>query len=170
MELCPTAEPENVIILNQINTDRQKINFSWSFITKKIGFKIPKAEIKGIFKKLSIEIVDDNNDTAIALIPHFRLDLKLEIDLVEEVARLYGVNDIPENTPIAKVVEGASNKRYAAFNNIRSVLQGLGVSEIMNYSLVNHSLLDEARIDNINQRENRFRIQLVKSNLYYGHH
>ena len=153
MELCPTAEPENVIILNQINTERQKINFSWSFITKKIGFKIPKAEIKGIFKKLSIEIVDDNNDTAIALIPHFRLDLKLEIDLVEEVARMYGVNDIPENTPIAKVVEGASNKRYAAFNNIRSVLQGLGVSEIMNYSLVNHSLLDEARIDNINQRE-----------------
>ena len=90
MELCPTAEPENVIILNQINTERQKINFSWSFITKKIGFKIPKAEIKGIFKKLSIEIVDDNNDTAIALIPHFRLDLKLEIDLVEEVARMYG--------------------------------------------------------------------------------
>ena len=153
MELCPTAHPENAVNINQINAEKQKINFSWSFINKKIGFEISKAEIKDIFKKLSIEIIDDNNDTAIALIPHFRLDLKLEIDLVEEVARMYGVNDIPENTPIAKVIEGASNKKYDMFNNIRSVLQGLGVSEIMNYSLVNHSLLDEVRIDDRNQRE-----------------
>ena len=153
MELCPSAQPENAVNINQINTEKQKINFSWSFINKIIGFEISKAEIKEIFKKLSIEIIDDNNDTAIALIPHFRLDLKLEIDLVEEVARMYGVNDIPGNTPIAKVVEGASNKKYDMFNNIRSVLQGLGVSEIMNYSLVNHSLLDEVRIDDRNQRE-----------------
>ena len=53
-----------------------------------------------IFKKLSIEIVEEENNKALAIIPSYRLDLKSEIDLVEEIARMYGVNELPSNTPI----------------------------------------------------------------------
>lgn len=153
MELCSSAECESLIDSNQSKGENHKINFYWKYITDKIGLDIPKVEMLHIFKKLSIEIVEEENNKALAIIPSYRLDLKSEIDLVEEIARMYGVNELPSNTPIARVVERSSNEKYDKIKGIKNILHGLGLSEIMNYSLTNDALLDLVAVDNKNERE-----------------
>ncbi|WP_372808868.1 phenylalanine--tRNA ligase subunit beta [Pontiella sp.] len=129
-----------------------KIPFRWSRIVSMIGAEISVDEMKAIFGKLEIGI-EDGGETAVALVPSFRLDLEREVDLVEEIARIHGVDRVPAKTPLAKVIPGADDSRVRAIADLRGVLQGLGVSEIMNYTLVNHPLLDLFNKENRDRRE-----------------
>ncbi len=130
-----------------------KIPFSWGRIESMIGAEVPKDRMKEIFKALEIGIEEDTGETAVAVAPSFRLDLEREVDLVEEIARIYGVDQVPTKTPIAKVILGADDSRVRAISELRNGLQGLGVSEIMNYTLVNHPLLDLFNKENRASRE-----------------
>jgi phenylalanyl-tRNA synthetase beta chain len=130
-----------------------RIPFSWKRIESMIGADIPADKMMTIFKTLEIEIEDDTGDTAVAVVPSFRLDLEREVDLVEEIARIHGVDNIPAKTPLAKVIPEAQDHRVRAIAELRDRLQGLGVSEIMNYTLVNHQLLDLFNKDNRERRE-----------------
>jgi len=76
-------------------------------------------------------------------IPSFRPDLAREVDLVEEVARLHGLERIPAPTPRAQLVAGAGDRPALALALCRQHLVGLGLREIMNYSFVAASLLDQ---------------------------
>ncbi len=129
-----------------------KIPFSWKRIEAMVGAEISTEKMKGIFQTLEIDIENDNGETAVAISPAFRLDLEREIDLVEEIARIHGVDNIPANIPLAKVIPGADDSRVRAISNLRNHLQGFGVSEILNYTLVNHPLLD---LFNKEDRESR---------------
>ncbi len=130
-----------------------RIPFAWKRIESMIGAEISDADMKRIFNALEIGIEDDNGETAVAVAPSFRLDLEREVDLVEEIARIHGVDNIPAKTPLAKVIPDSDDSRVRAVSGLRNVLQGLGVSEIMNYTLVNHPLLDLFNKKNRAERE-----------------
>jgi len=130
-----------------------KIPFAWERIRSMIGAEISNDRMKEIFQTLEVGIEDNNGETAVAVAPSFRLDLEREVDLVEEIARIHGVDNIPTKTPLAKIVPEADDSRVRAISRLRNVLQGLGVSEIMNYTLVNHPLLDLFGKDNRESRE-----------------
>jgi phenylalanyl-tRNA synthetase beta chain len=130
-----------------------EIPFSWSRIEGMIGSGVTIGEMKKIFESLEIQIEHDNGETATAFVPSFRLDLEREVDLVEEIARIHGVDNVPAKTPMAKVIPDADDSRVRAVSQLRGRLQGLGVSEIMNYTLVNHPLLDLFNKDNRDCRE-----------------
>ena len=130
-----------------------KINIIWDNIISKIGVLIPVSDMKDILNRLSVKIINDNGVSAEAIIPQYRLDLEREIDLVEEIARVYGVNNIPDNLPSVKVIPGTNNSKSNAITIMRGLLQGLGISEIMNYTLVNHTLLDLFNLEEKEERE-----------------
>ncbi|MEE9367927.1 MAG: phenylalanine--tRNA ligase subunit beta [Pontiella sp.] len=130
-----------------------EIPFAWKRIISMIGAEIPIDDMRRIFQTLEIDIENDDGETATAFVPSFRLDLEREVDLVEEIARIHGVDNIPANTPLAKVIPTADDSRVRAISSLRNNLQGLGVSEIMNYTLVNHPLLDLFNKDNRDLRE-----------------
>ncbi len=133
--------------------EQLKIPFSYTRIEKMIGAEISADKMRGIFQTLEIGLEDDNGETAVAVVPSFRLDLEREVDLVEEIARIHGVDNIPANIPLAKVIPTADDSRTRAISSLRNNLQGLGVSEILNYTLVNHPLLDLFNTDNRDLRE-----------------
>jgi len=130
-----------------------KIPFSWSRVEGMIGSGVTATEMQRIFTALEIDIENDNGETAVAVPPSFRLDLEREVDLVEEIARIHGVDNVPAKTPLAKVIPEADDSRVRAVAELRDRLQGLGVSEIMNYTLVNHPLLDLFNKDDRASRE-----------------
>ncbi len=130
-----------------------RIPFVWQRINALIGTDLSVDVMKGILDRLSIRIEGDNGKTATARIPSFRMDIDRDIDLVEEVARVYGVNHIPAHPPLTRVVSGNSDARPRSISALRSRLQGLGVSEIMNYTLVGHPLLDLFNTENRTERE-----------------
>ncbi|MEI6890539.1 MAG: phenylalanine--tRNA ligase subunit beta [Pontiella sp.] len=130
-----------------------KIPFSYLRIEKMIGAPISADQMRGVFQTLEIGLEDDHGETAVARVPSFRLDLEREVDLVEEIARIHGVDNIPAKIPLAKVIPEADDSRVRAISALRNNLQGLGVSEILNYTLVSTPLLDVFNPDNKEERE-----------------
>ena len=69
-------------------------------------------------------------------IPTFRVDLKREVDLIEEIARLHGVDKIPSTTPRGAVGANAFDAVYDRLADVRRLLSGLGLSEAQGQTLV----------------------------------
>ncbi len=121
---------------------KRQLTVRWANINKLIGLNVPVEAMKQIFQTLEISVLESDDEKALLEIPTFRDDLTREVDIIEEVVRLYGVDKIPEKLPAAEVVAGAHDNRVRAVNACRKNLAGLGAREIMNYTLVNHPLLD----------------------------
>lgn len=121
---------------------KRQITVFWKNISSLIGLNVPVESMKAIFQSLEIVLLDSNAEKALLEIPTFRDDLEREVDITEEVARMYGVDRIPEKLPIAEVVAGVNSDRIRAITACRKNLIGLGAREIMNYTLVSHPLLN----------------------------
>jgi len=121
---------------------KNQISVKWANICKLIGLEISADEMKQIFQTLEISVLVSDAEGATLEIPTFRGDLTREVDIIEEVARMHGVDKIPEKLPTAQVIGGTHDDRVRAVNTCRKNLAGLGAREILNYTLVNNPLLD----------------------------
>ena len=76
-------------------------------------------------------------------IPSWRYDLSLEADLVEEIARIYGLDNIPDTMPSAPSVSNLDQSAYKAKKRVRELCLGLGFTEAMHYSFLSKRELDD---------------------------
>lgn len=107
-----------------------------------LGVDIPDNEIASLFESLTLNVVDRSKQNCTVKIPTFRPDLEAEVDLIEEVARLYGLDKIPPALPHSRFVPGVNDGFIRATIMCRDTLVGLGLTEIINYSLVSAKLLE----------------------------
>jgi phenylalanyl-tRNA synthetase beta chain len=121
---------------------KKQITVRWAAVCELIGMNVPVETMKKIFQALEISILSSDAEKAVLEIPTFRDDLEREVDIIEEVARMNGVDKIPEKLPVAETVAGVNDNRIRAITACRKNLVGLGAREIMNYTLVSHPLLD----------------------------
>ena len=70
------------------------------------------------------------------------MDLEREADLIEEIARIYGLDKIPAPSPESIIIEGANDSKFDAETDLRDNLVSLGLTEIINYTMVSEKLLD----------------------------
>lgn len=112
-------------------------------INRVIGTKLSQAEIVAILEKLEIKTIDDNGLKA--LIPPHRLDLQREIDLVEEVSRIYGYEKIGMTLPKLDVW-GAKTNGQMIKDRVKLELLSNGVDEILSYSFVSKKDLDKINL------------------------
>ena len=103
------------------------------FILKSLGLK-PRAEEGKLFA--GVESVAFG-------IPSWRYDLSLEADLVEEIARVYGLDNIPDKMPSAPSVSPLSDASFRAVTRVREVCLALGFTEAMHYSFLSEGELDQ---------------------------
>ncbi len=111
------------------------VNLRYSRIEKILGYKVPKKDVKAILANLGfdVEVIDTENYKV--KVPGFRNDVEREIDLIEEVARVYGFDKVPEIEKISDVLE-AKIDQSAYTGKIRNILTGMGFYEIMTNSLL----------------------------------
>ncbi len=121
---------------------RKTVRCTFDGIRTLIGAPVADDEMVRIFEALELKVVERDASGCAVQAPTFRVDLEREADLVEEVARIHGLDRIPAPTPRAQLVEGASNAAAEARMACRSALVGLGLSEIMNYSFLSQAELD----------------------------
>ena len=76
-------------------------------------------------------------------IPSWRYDLSLEADLVEEIARIYGLDNIPDTMPSAPSISSLSDAPFKAKSRIRELCLALGFTEAMHYSFLSKKELDD---------------------------
>lgn len=113
-----------------------KIPVSVKKINRLLGADISKKKMISILKPLEITISRQQGDRLDLSIPTFRPDLTREIDIVEEIGRLYGYDQIPEaQTAWINQLQPA-NERIAFNDRLRTILSGLGLKETVSLSLV----------------------------------
>ena len=105
------------------------------YVEDYLGIHISKEEINEIFKRLSFES-EIINDEVLVKVPNRRLDITINQDLVEEIARIHGYNKL--NDTLQKMsVSGALTQVQKTRKNILHTLSLLGLNEVITYSLVN---------------------------------
>ncbi len=100
-----------------------------------LGLDVAEDEIVAIFSGLGLDVEERNDDRVTVSVPTWRPDLRREVDLIEEVARLHGYGHVSETTDMP-VREVSLSVAEQASRKTRRVLATLGFNEAMTYSLV----------------------------------
>ena len=101
-----------------------------------IGIGISHAEQLSFLTKLGLTILTQQPGECTFSIPSWRVDLKREVDLIEEVSRLYGVDKIPSTPPRGALGANAFDSIYDQIGDLRRLLAGLGLNEAQGQTLV----------------------------------
>jgi len=107
-----------------------------------IGVALSSDEMVGLLTSLGLDALSRDAAQATFKIPSFRLDLTLEADLIEEIARMHGLDAIPDKMPDSTAVSTLDDRAFYARSRCRQVLLGMGFSEAMHYSFLSAQELD----------------------------
>ncbi|MDD5027241.1 MAG: hypothetical protein PHV58_01945, partial [Candidatus Omnitrophica bacterium] len=109
--------------------------------TEVLGAKIAPAKIKQTLSRLGFAVKQKAKNILDVGVPSSRPDVKLEVDLIEELARIFGYERIPVSLPAVKPRVTANVKR-ALTSTVKEILVGLGLSEVITYSLTDKLTLN----------------------------
>ena len=128
------GEPQD-IYPNKI--DRFPVDLSIKKVQALIGKNIDKETIKSIVSSLEISVVAETDDELKLLVPTYRVDVKRDVDVIEDILRIYGYNNIEMTDQVKSNLsyQTFTDKAYRMQNLISEQLSGSGFSEIMNNSL-----------------------------------
>lgn len=128
---------------------------------KLVGVQIPLETVKRILQNLDIKIENETSETLQLKVPPYRADVQREADVIEEILRIYGFNNIPIPSSVKSTLvfrEGID--KHAVKEAISQQLSGLGFSEIMTNSISKSSLYPESLKDNLVQLQNSMTSEL----------
>ncbi|MCH4355092.1 phenylalanine--tRNA ligase subunit beta [Staphylococcus sp. HMSC068D03] len=105
-------------------------------VNKTIGFNLSNDEIQAIFRQLGFETTL-KGETLTVNVPSRRKDITIKEDLIEEVARIYGYDEIPSTLPVfGEVTSGELTDRQHKTRTVKETLEGAGLNQAITYSLV----------------------------------
>ena len=121
-------------IYDKTNKEEKIINITVSKIDRILGADISKDDIIKSFERLDFKCEEGKGDTITVHVPTRRIDISIEEDLIEEVGRVYGVDNIEGKNMIMPLKKGSYDKKI---RDIRNKMVDLGLNETLTYSLVN---------------------------------
>lgn len=121
---------------NHLEIEANNIHVSVDKVNAVLGMTIAKEEIISIYKRLGFA-VGEGKDVLVVTVPSRRGDIKIEEDLIEEAARLYGYDNIPSTLPETAGTTGGLTPYQAKRRKVRRFLEGAGLSQATTYSLTN---------------------------------
>jgi phenylalanyl-tRNA synthetase beta chain len=113
-----------------------RVELTYSKINALTGKEIPKETIKSILAGLEMSIVEENGDALVLNVPTYRVDVQRDVDVIEDILRIYGYNNILPGTSLnSSITYSSKPDSYKLQNLISEQLTGSGFNEIMNNSL-----------------------------------
>ena len=123
-----------------------KVSFTAEQINRRLGTKIPQAQMIDILTKLEFVIEGATADEVVVTVPTWRYDVNYMEDISEEIARIYGFDNIPSTTPFGSVMQGGQSDKQNFIDRINAVLSGLGLNETVSFSFTHPSMFDKLNI------------------------
>jgi phenylalanyl-tRNA synthetase beta chain len=122
--------------IHPVKTDAKKVNLRISRVNQILGTELHQKEAEDILKRLEFGVEITGNDTLECTVPTFRPDVTREIDLIEEVGRVFDYNNIPKPQS-APFFTPAPIKSWETFQNrVKEIAVGLSYKEITTNSLL----------------------------------
>ena len=114
-----------------------KVELEYGYVNSLIGKDIPAEVVKSICESLEMKVLSESETALLLEIPAYRVDVQRPCDVVEDILRIYGYNnvEIPTQLKGCLVVKGAEDKKHKMANLASEQLVGCGFNEIMNNSL-----------------------------------
>jgi len=120
------------------------VAFSYDRCNKLIGDNISKEMVNAIFKNLDIKIIEEAGDSVSLEIPAYRVDVVREADVIEEVLRIYGYNNVANPAKLNTSISYFDKPDIEKVQNVISeFLVGLGYNETLNNSLTKSQYVDK---------------------------
>ena len=128
---------------DKTNNKEKEIEITFKNINDVLGTVIPNEEILNVFRKLGFTY-KVNGETIKVTVPTRRLDISIKEDLIEEVSRIYGVDNIEGKLPIVPMRKGSYDKTQ---REIRNKMIALGLKETLTYVLINDKEVNGYTLD-----------------------
>lgn len=127
---------------NNNDLNDKEISINISKINSVLGMELKDSEIEEVFNKLDF-VYNKEDESYKVIIPKRRQDINIEEDLVEEVGRIHGYDNMKGTLPKVNLNVGNYNGEYGYIRNIHKKMRALGLNEIMTYSLQNDKYFKE---------------------------
>lgn len=134
------------VVFDELDKTPSKVIVSPDFINARLGMKISLDDMVSILKRLKFD-VETANGMLYVDAPTRRQDIKIEEDIVEEIARLYGYDEIPATMPIGESTPGGLTTYQAKRRIVRSYLESAGLYQALTYSLTSEALSQKYAIE-----------------------
>jgi len=137
LDICGTAETKVGPIDDQtLNIPAIKpVTLRVARANKVIGMPLTQKQCADALRGLGLQVAEGEGTVTVTP-PSFRFDLQIEEDLIEEVARMVGYNNLPTNPPLAPITAKVRRETERSPSAVRRAIAALGYQETINYSFV----------------------------------
>ena len=150
LEVCGgQAGPVDDQILNL--PERKPVHMRLARATKVIGIPLTKDIVVDVFNRLGFEFKQDANDVFVVTPPSYRFDIEIEEDLIEEVARMYGFENIPDQPPVASLKMSAKAEAKRGVHLLRQRFALQGYQEAVNFGFTDQE--SEQRLAGVAEKD-----------------
>lgn len=163
-EICG-GEVGNIAFDFNKTESNEVLKFSVKSCNNLLGLDLTSNEIAKYFEKYNFACNVKNDDLILVTVPDYRLDVKKEVDLIEEVARIHGYDNIESAMPQI-TASYHKNSVWSKMDEIRKVLIGLGFSETINYSFIDENAMKTLDIGEDSRLYSNIKLQNPISGMY----
>lgn len=114
-----------------------------------LGTDTSVTQCKNIFDKLGFDVKVDKQKVFTIVPPSFRGDIVQEVDIIEEVARIIGYDNLPLSMPSIKVSNISESKEIQLRKKIKQILMAQGCSETVTYTMISQKNLNDSKLSDI---------------------
>ena len=118
----------------ELPTEPVQVTTTLDYVNVRLGTELTFSDIEEVFAKLGFGL-EGTAETFSVSVPRRRWDIHIQADLVEEIARIYGYDQLPTTLPEAGATAGELTSSQALRRKVRTLAEGSGLSEIISYAL-----------------------------------
>jgi len=134
--------------VSEVNCPQEQvINLRANRIKRVLGIAIEADQVEEQLTRLGLTVVANDDASWQVTIPTFRFDLAIEVDLIEELGRLYGYDKLPETRPQGTVLTANISEHTLATHRLQSLLVDRGYQEAITYSFVDPEVQNYLAVD-----------------------
>jgi phenylalanyl-tRNA synthetase beta chain len=150
LEVCGgQAGPVDDQVLNL--PERKTVRMRLARAVKVIGIPLTNEIVADVFKRLGFEFKQESGDVYVVTPPSYRFDIEIEEDLIEEVARMYGFENIPDKPPVTSLKMSANAEAKRGIHFLRQRLALQGYQEVVNFGFTD--IESEKRLTGTTEKE-----------------
>ncbi|AYC29805.1 phenylalanine--tRNA ligase subunit beta [Paenisporosarcina cavernae] len=134
------------VVFDQLDKSEKEVVVSTSYINKRLGMNISASEMSAILTRLQFEHTLEDELLTIKA-PTRRQDIQIQEDIMEEIARIYGYDQIPLTLPVGESLPGGLSAYQTKRRLVRNYLEGAGMFEAITYSLTSEALVHKYALE-----------------------
>ncbi|MDO4903566.1 MAG: phenylalanine--tRNA ligase subunit beta [Limosilactobacillus sp.] len=150
-ELAGGKVTKGIVAGSDTPAEEKQITLSLARINHVLGTDLDMDAVRDIFDRLAFDNAVDGDDALTVTVPARRWDIFVAADLYEEIARIYGYDNLPSTLPVMTRNQGGLSPRQKFIRATRHDMEGMGLTQALSYSLTTEDKAKQFQIEPLDQ-------------------